>query len=348
MTKDPLSLEGIYYSHAIPRNPAVLTLMGLIFDRVHFPNAYMPTSDFDLKELDREIDRLAALPRNYETAELIGMLEFLKQVPVLEGFCQFLSDSSNLLNDNRFSQAEINRIYETIHGPSKPGWTPMISTAHIKGLPGSQESMIHRGEYHQFANSILISNQTGIPLINDVASLPIFGDHGSPRNDASALAGILSIQCMNLLLPEMPVMSPTDLMEFRSETSKELRSFRKAMLSFSAKINRDLTANATSDDVEQLIKFFVQTEVAPQLDDIRELSKKKSLSWIGRAAFKMAPSVMAGYLTGGGYSSIAAFITSGFNNIPSERKAADGKAEAAKSGLYYLLKVEAKIAAERF
>jgi hypothetical protein len=123
--------------------------MELIFDRVHFPNAYMPTSDFDLKELERKIDRLAALPRNYETAELIGMLEFLKQVPVLKGFCQFLSDSSNLLNDNRFSQAEINRIYETIHGPSKPGWTPMISTAYIKGLPGSQETMIHRGEYHQ-------------------------------------------------------------------------------------------------------------------------------------------------------------------------------------------------------
>jgi hypothetical protein len=152
---------------------------------------------------------------------------------------------------------------------------------------------------------------------------------------------------MNLLLPELPVMSPTDLMEFRSDTAKELRSFRKAMLTFSAAINRDLHADATTDDIEQQIKFFIQTEISPQLDDLRELSKKRSLSWIGRAAFKMAPAVVAAYLTGGGYASIAAFITSGFNNIPAERKSADGRSEAAKSGLYYLLKAEAKISAER-
>jgi hypothetical protein len=32
-----LSLEGVYFSAPIPRNTAVLTLMGVIFDKVYFP-----------------------------------------------------------------------------------------------------------------------------------------------------------------------------------------------------------------------------------------------------------------------------------------------------------------------
>ena len=33
-------MEGIYYSHVVPRGLPILTLMGLVFDKVHFTGAY--------------------------------------------------------------------------------------------------------------------------------------------------------------------------------------------------------------------------------------------------------------------------------------------------------------------
>lgn len=30
-------MEGIYYSHIVPRDTAILTLLGLVFDKVYFP-----------------------------------------------------------------------------------------------------------------------------------------------------------------------------------------------------------------------------------------------------------------------------------------------------------------------
>jgi signal transduction histidine kinase len=46
----PDILEAVYYSHAVPRNPEVLTALGLIFDRIYFPGVYMPPPGFDQVE----------------------------------------------------------------------------------------------------------------------------------------------------------------------------------------------------------------------------------------------------------------------------------------------------------
>jgi hypothetical protein len=82
-------MEGIYYSHVVPRGSAILTLMGLVFDKVHFPGAYFPSAGFDPQKVGEEIVRLEQLPRDFDTAELIGILKFLKHVPTLRGFCEF-------------------------------------------------------------------------------------------------------------------------------------------------------------------------------------------------------------------------------------------------------------------
>lgn len=57
-----LALDAIYYSAPIPRDTAVLTIMGAVFDKVYFPGVYMPKGGYDEKELQKEIDRLRALP----------------------------------------------------------------------------------------------------------------------------------------------------------------------------------------------------------------------------------------------------------------------------------------------
>ena len=44
---DALSLEATYYATPIPQNMAVLTVLGAVFDKVHFPGVVMPVDNFD-------------------------------------------------------------------------------------------------------------------------------------------------------------------------------------------------------------------------------------------------------------------------------------------------------------
>jgi hypothetical protein len=87
------ALDAIYYSAPIPRNAGALTILGAVFDRVYFPGVYMPKGGYDAKELQKEIERLKALSTpSPGRGELIAILEFVKHVKTLDGFCVFTGD----------------------------------------------------------------------------------------------------------------------------------------------------------------------------------------------------------------------------------------------------------------
>lgn len=56
MALETPSLEVVYYPSPIPSGLAALTLMGLVFDKIHFPNVYLPTSGFDIEDAKREAE----------------------------------------------------------------------------------------------------------------------------------------------------------------------------------------------------------------------------------------------------------------------------------------------------
>ena len=88
---ETLKLEAVYLSAPIPRNLAVLTAMGAIFDKVYFPGVYLPKEGFDLGELDKEIARLKALPNaDYDRQLLIGILSLTKHAKTLAGLCELM------------------------------------------------------------------------------------------------------------------------------------------------------------------------------------------------------------------------------------------------------------------
>src|SRR5215467_3069789 len=95
---ETLKLEAVYLSAPIPRNRAVLTAMGAIFDKIYFPGVYLPKDGFDLGELDKEIARLEALPtaQGYDARLLIGILNLTKHAKTLAGFCEFTGDPDDV------------------------------------------------------------------------------------------------------------------------------------------------------------------------------------------------------------------------------------------------------------
>ena len=68
-TDETLKLEAVYLSAPIPRNLAVLTVMGAIFDKVHFPGVYLPKDGFDIHSTSERRLRQATPNRSLEPDE---------------------------------------------------------------------------------------------------------------------------------------------------------------------------------------------------------------------------------------------------------------------------------------
>src|SRR6266566_286066 len=99
---NPLNLEAVHYASPIPANAAVLTMLGLVFDKVYFPGVYLPRDGFDQAELDKEIKRLVEdVPPNHDTAVLIAILSFVRHAQTLAGFCEFTATRDDVFEESR-------------------------------------------------------------------------------------------------------------------------------------------------------------------------------------------------------------------------------------------------------
>jgi hypothetical protein len=345
---DALRLEAVYFSAPIPHNLAVLTVLGAVFDKVYFPGVWMPKTGYDQKELETEIARLEALPPSpttYDRGLLIGVLKFLKYAPTLEGFCEFTATEDDPFgNKNPIPQAMVKGIYEAIHGPPQPGFTPMFSTGHSKGLSGGDEAVVYPGTYHYLAGAIIHSAKTGIPLLNDVPELPIPGIPDlAPVDDAKLLAAIIAVECTKIALPATPLLRPEDLMEFREANKELLRGFRRSMLRYAADLNGKI-AGLTREEFEAKTKFFIDTQIVPAMDELNATMNDPARPWHKRAidALKIIPEIAGAFITGGTSAALTKAITAGAAQFFVEVAAKGDKEEVLKrSGLTYLLRLNA-------
>jgi hypothetical protein len=200
----------------------------------------LPKSGYDPKELEKEVARIELLnDRGHETQLLVGAMKLLRHAKALDGFCEFTADP-----DDAFLQKDpvpgqlVQAIYDSIHGPPRPGFIPMIHASHVKGLAGGDEALIYPGDYHYIARAIIHSGRSGVPLLNDIPGLQIPGvPDVAPVDDAKLLASILAVECTRVSLPPTPLMHPDDLMEFRDANAALLRGFRRSMLRYAADRN---------------------------------------------------------------------------------------------------------------
>jgi hypothetical protein len=343
---DALKLDVVYYSAPIPRNLAVLTVLGAVFDTVYFPGVYLPKDGFDAADLDREIARLEALPiaRDYETSLLIGALKLAKHAKDLSGFCEFTGSRDNpFLTNVDIPARMVTDVFEAMHGPVSAGFVPTLRTNHHKALKGGDEHITYPGDYHYLAGAIIDSARRGLPLLNDLPGVPIPGiEDTTPVDKAKILSSIIAIECTRLVLPETPVLRPGDIMEFREANRALLRGFRRSMLRYAADLNGKI-AGLSVEDFREKTRFFIETEIVPAMDELRGTMNDPTRPWFKRAvdAAKVFPSVAGAFLAGGPAAAVAMAITKSAEQFFIEVAAHGDKKEALKrSGLYYLLKLE--------
>ena len=119
------------------------------------------------------------------------------------------------------------------------------------GMPGSEEALLYPGDYHYLAGAVLHSMQTGIPLLNDLAGLPVPLVDGAEEDKAKHLSAMLAIECVKLALPDLPLLRPEDLIEFREDNRDALRAFRRALLRYAGDLNGKLI-NLTPQEMRLL------------------------------------------------------------------------------------------------
>jgi hypothetical protein len=350
MTKDhaptgldeALKLEAVYYSAQVPRDLATLTVLGAVFDKVYFPGVHIPTSGFDQAELDKEIDRIVEVTRGKAMRDenLIGILSFIRHAKTLEGFCIFTSDGE--IRDSGIPHRMVDDLYQAIHGPHRQDWHPMFSNNYSKAMPGSEEAILYPGHYHYPASAVLHSAQTGIPLLNDIPGLPVPFVEGAEGDKARHLSAMLAIECVKLALPELPLLWPEDLMEFREDNRDALRIFRRSLLRYAGDLNGKL-AQVAPAEIELATKFFVDTEIAPALDELRAKMNAPARPWYKRAidAVRVVPKISPSFYTMNAKTIIGTALLSYLPQFFTELTAIGEKREALrKSGLYYLLQLE--------
>jgi hypothetical protein len=319
--------------------------MGLVFDKVYFPHVYFPTGGFDARELNKEIERLRGLQPGRNTSTLISLLRFIEHAKTLSGFCEFTGTRGQPFGAEQDDAGKlVNELHEAMHGPNPPNWTPYFETNFTKGLPGGDEYIAYPGDYHYLAGSVLEAAKTGKHLLVDVPGLPVPGlDSGSAENDASALTAILAIHCTKLVLPVMAVLSPSQLMEFRHENETPLRHFRRAMLRYAGELNASI-AGLDASQLEGKTKFFVETNILPELDELRESLTASSRSWSERLkeGGQIVGELLPCALSPTPRSAALAVLLNKLPGFIGNEIAARGDAKNKRrlSDLYYLLQVE--------
>jgi hypothetical protein len=102
-----------------------------------------------------------------------------------------------------------------------------------------------------------------------------------PHDNATILSTLLAIECVCTALPSIPLLRPKELMEFREQNAQDLRTFRRSMLRYAADLN-DQLGGLDRRELETKMKFFVQTEVGPSLDELRDSINAPDRPWYKR------------------------------------------------------------------
>src|SRR5262245_15586934 len=117
---EPDRFEAVYYSYAVPRSAEILTILGLVFDRIHFPGVYMPPPGFDEDAVVKEFQRIAALGfKDPSTHQLLACMAYSVQQKHLSEFRVFpgFGNGGPLGSVPQEVHEIVDRLEEMVFGP---------------------------------------------------------------------------------------------------------------------------------------------------------------------------------------------------------------------------------------
>lgn len=338
--------EAVYYPSPVPSSLESLTILSLLFDKIHFPGVYIGSKDLDIKATQNEIERIKNLkPRTIDDVVLINAMQFCMNARHLKDFCNFTGKHGypGILESG--AEQIAHELEVLIYGPPSPKFIPIVTMGMAKDLPGGSEAGVNMPSWITYpANALVYSKKNDLIIVNDNPSLPLpsLGDFPY-KNNAKTLATLLALESLKLVLPVLPTLQPEEIADFRNETSSLVRPFRMAMLKLSKDLNSAITSDAPLDEVQRCAKFLCETTVLPQLEELKALLAEPLKGRWRRAVdlAKSTPQLIANFFTvdpctasGKALLKIADVL------VDIQKETSEKDKEAKRGGLHYLIKVE--------
>lgn len=337
-------LEAVYYPSPVPLDIVSLTPLGLIFDRIHFPDVYLPTDGYDFRATHAERERIKQFGfRDYNSVTLLQAMDLLPVVGHLKTFCEFTGDGRlfGAKKDPRLEKV-VQELELLMFGPAPEGVLRINETCAHKGLPGGEKHFEYPGALFYPARAMIYAHDHGLPLINDQPGIPVpsLGGERSAKNDEKVLSIILASECMRLALPKLKPLHPLELVELREELKPYLGPFRLGLLRLAKQLNAAIDRTSSDGEVREAAEFLVKTEVIPQLAELRSQVERPDKPWYSKAfaAAKYAPTLSAAYASVP-VAMIAAGLTAVCEVLINTAEAQRRKQNVARSGMYFLLKL---------
>ena len=324
----------------------MMTLLGLLFDRVHFPNVRVPLTGFDPDWVAKEIQRIEqAGLRDYDTWLLLQLMRYAIN-PEVQQFFYFTADENQVFGGDAMKKAGplVQVLYNQLY-PPQANFIPTFTPGHHKGLP-YDATIDYPGPFFYQANAILYAGEHGIPLLNDDPRLPVPALAGmDAKHNAAVLATIMAMECAQLVLPEVPELQPAQIVEVREELKAYVRPFRMSLLELAGKLNAAIEATTDYAEIKRAAEFLVATEVYPKLEEFKnELRKHEQRGWwprvteLGKQAIGLGMLYSSGRFPEAIAGSVKAFggwlIAGATENAP-------------HSGLHYLLKLQEHVSPKK-
>ncbi|MBI1360563.1 MAG: hypothetical protein GC155_09830 [Alphaproteobacteria bacterium] len=350
-----LKLEAVYYSHPFPRSMEALTFMGLVFDRIHLPYVVLPDDGFTLDELVERRDKLVeAIPKHRaggmgsDPRTMIAALEFTRWKEWTKGFLYYPHSRQDVFDlGDKLPEGLTEEIYYLCF-PRKAGWTPHFNTYSAFGIqpvgakgPG-EATILYPGDYTYSAAALTYAGQVGLPIINDV---PMLGIPSLPaeslKHNASALASLLAVECMQFILPQIPQLDVSQLMDFRDEMRPYVQQFRIAILKMTKSLSAQIEAGADAGTIAAAARFVIESELQPMLIELKAFAEAPGRPWHRSLIKPLQAWLSPGYWMMPPAAQLARLADGYINQaIASELGTKQREAEVKRSPLYYLLKVQ--------
>jgi hypothetical protein len=343
---EPDHFEAVYYSYAVPRGAETLTILALVFDRIHFPGVYMPPEGFDEAAVKSEIQRIASLGRqDPNTQQMLGCMAHSLYQKHLADFCVFSGSNGGVTSIPDEAHEVVDRLEETLFGPRPEGEVAIRTGPWVKGFPGD-DSLTYQVSAPDTitypANALVFATKNNLPVINDQEWLPVPGIPVNPKSNGKLLATILAMESVRLALPNVAPLQPVALKEFREEIAPDVKPFRLAMLRLAKELNEAISSGMSIADVQKEAKFLVETKVYPELANLESILANPAKHWYRRAAelAKCAPELISNFFTlpaSMALAKVLAKATGVLSDIRDEQRT--GEEQVARSGLNYLLRL---------
>jgi hypothetical protein len=344
-------LDVVYYPMQVPGSHAALTVLALAFDRIHFPGVYLPKVGFDEDATRAELQRLMKIgARRQEHLELMNIMAFALERRYVDDFCVF-ADSPDVRIGSQERVHEIaTAIEEAIYGPPREGFIPAWAGGFLKKLPDG-EFVSAPGWLPYPAHALLYAAEHKLPLVNDDPDMPVpAASSASVRNDAQALSAILTLQCVQMALPTIPVLAPRDLAEFRSDTRALVDPFRLAILELTPQLNAALASTSDPKEIQKAAEFVAESTVKPKVLELRESLARVSGPWYKRAIdlMRITPELLALTFALPKGAGIPAALARVFLELAGQEASALARHDnLTRSGMYYLLRISEDVGATR-